>query len=59
MDFSAGSRSAKITRLRTVVPAGTSGAIAAALKHGDADVVEPFDAIVTVKAPELGAVDDG
>lgn len=41
------------------MPAGTSGAIAAALKHGDADVVEPFDAIVTVKAPELGAVDDG
>ena len=43
------------------VPAGASGAIVEVLKEGEAyvvDVVEPLDAIVTVRASELEAGDD-
>lgn len=44
-----------------VVPAGASGAVVEILQDGEAyvvDVVEPFDAIVTVRAPELEATDE-
>ena len=44
-----------------VVPAGASGAIVEILKDGEAyvvDVMAPFDAIVTVRAPELDVADD-
>lgn len=43
-----------------LVPAGASGTIVEVLKGGEADVVDvakPFDAIVTVKAPELEDAD--
>ncbi|MEH3120112.1 MAG: DUF4926 domain-containing protein [Methylorubrum populi] len=43
-----------------LVPAGASGTIVEVLKGGEAyvvDIAEPFDAIVTVRAPELDDID--
>lgn len=44
-----------------IVPAGASGTVVEVLKGGEAyvvDVTEPFDAIVTIKAPDLEDCDD-